>query len=159
MCYKYVNTNVQCFKTVKNSLLGNTQFSNIVDTVYSKQKNNKFIIDDFSIVTFINIRGTKSNNPYNPLDQKKKLLFKIRLTKIHKEESKQLSYDLRDFSIDLSDKTQVKTACFDYLEKIEVTNVNDLELNEKGSYVIKILIKDEKDSKYQIQMVHPISVK
>lgn len=159
MCVQYVNTNVQCFNTIKRGLLWDTGFSSILSSVKAEEKDNKFVIGDFSIVTFINIRGTQDeNNTNNPLVKKSKLSFRIRLTKVDKDPQKQLSYDIKDFDIDLSDRSKIHSACFDYLERIEITNIEKLVLESKGAYAIKILIKDETEDLYNIQMVHPIYV-
>ncbi len=160
MCMKYINSNVQCFNLSTKGLLGNVGFSSILDSVKSIQKEDKYIIDDFSIVTFINIRGTKNeNNMENPLNAKKKLNFRIRLTKLSENEDEQISYDLKDFDIDLSDESVVKKACFKYIERIEITNVENLTLSSNGAYVIKVLVKNSEEDLYDVQMLHPIYVK
>ena len=160
MCMKYINSNVQCFNLSTKGLLGNVGFSSILDSVKSIQKEDKYIIDDFSIVTFINIRGTKNeNNMENPLNAKKKLNFRIRLTKLSENEDEQMSYDLKDFDIDLSDESVVKKACFKYVERIEIINVENLTLSSTGSYVIKVLVKNSEEDLYDVQMLHPIYIK
>lgn len=160
MCMKYVNSNIQCFDNTTKDLFGNIGFSSILESVKSEQNDDKFIIDKFNIVTFINIRGTKSeSNSNNPVDMKKKMNFRIRLTKLSENEDEQISYDLKDFDIDLSDESIIKKACFKYAERIEVTTVNKLELESKGSYVIKILVKYDEDNLYDVQMLHPLYIK
>lgn len=160
MCMKYVNINVQCFETNTKTIFGNREFSSLLDSVKAEQKENRYIIGGFSIVTFINIRGTiNETTKDNPLNNKEKLDLRIRLTKLNEDKSKQTSYNLKDFSIDLSDETVVHKACFDYMERIEVTNIDGLVLDEPGAYVIKVLIKTKDSDMYDVQMVHPLYVK
>lgn len=63
-------------------------------------------------------------------------------------------------SVDLldADSSKIQEACFKYFETIQVTDVNGLELNEPGEYVIKILVKKANAERYDIQIVHPITV-
>ena len=161
MCMKYVNVNVCCFDDINNQIfnLGRTTFTSMLESVKSKEKNDKFIIGGFSIVTFVNIRGTRyGNNDNNPLDANKKLDFKIRLTKLDAKPENQLSYDLKDFSIDLSNKEATHHAYFDYKEHIEIVNVDTVVLQSKGAYVIKVLVKEDSEELYNVQMVHPLYV-
>lgn len=161
MCMKYVNVNVCCFDDINNNFLnlGRTTFTSMLESVKSKERNDKFIIGGFNIVTFVNIRGTRDgNNSNNPLDSDKRLDFKIRLTKLDAEPSKQLSYDLKDFSVDLSNKVSTHHACFDYKEHIEIVNVDTITLDSKGAYVIKVLVKEDSDNLYNVQMIHPLYV-
>lgn len=161
MCMKYVNVNVCCFDDINNNLLnlGRMTFTSMLESVRAKEKNDKFVIGGFNIVTFINIRGTRDgNNSDNPLDSNKKLDFKIRLTKLDVEPSKQLSYDLKDFSVDLSNKVSARHACFDYKEHIEIVNVDTITLDSKGAYVIKVLVKEDSEDLYNVQMIHPLYI-
>lgn len=160
MCMKYVNTNVQCFSSVATSILGHTGFSAIIESVKAEKNDEKYIIGGFNIVTFVNIRGTrgKNNTENNSLDRKDTLKFLIRLTKLDSDPEKQLSYDLKEFEIDLSDHKNLRHACFDYVERIEITEVDRLSLEEPGRYVIKILVKENSQKYYNVQMVHPIDV-
>lgn len=160
MCMKYVNVNVQCFEINTNAIFGNREFSSLLDSVKAEQKNDKYSIGGFSIVTFINIRGTINEGTIdNPLNNKENLDFRIRLTKLNEDKSKQTSYNLKDFSIDLSDNSVVHKACFDYMERIEITNVDGLVLDELGAYVIKVLVKASNSDMYDVQMVHPLYIK
>ena len=160
MCMKYVNINVQCFETKTNAIFGNREFLSLLDSVKAERKDNKYSIGGFSVVTFINIRGTKNTDTKdNPLNKKEKLDFRIRLTKLTADKNKQTSYNLKDFSMDLSDESVLSKACFDYIERIEITNVEDLMLDEPGSYVIKVLVKTSSSDMYDVQMVHPIKIK
>ena len=160
MCMKYVNANIQCFDENPIAFIGNTGFSHMIDSVKAKQKNDKYIVGGFNIVVFINIRGTqKKDNPDNPLDSNKKMDFKIRLTKLNEDPGKQISYDLKEFNIDLSDKNIIHHGCFDYCERVEIINVEELMLNDSGAYVIKVLVKERDSEQYDVQMIHPLYVK
>lgn len=161
MCMKYVNVNVQCFDVNPLRLGRGNILASLIDTVRCThiKKGDVCRLDSFSIITFINIRGTgKGNNPDNPVDGKKTLNFKVRLTKLSKDVESQTSYDLRDFSIDLSKSDIRHKACFEYCEVIEAINVSGLLLDEPGKYVIKILVKDSEADLYDVQVVHPIDV-
>lgn len=161
MCMKYVNVNVQCFAAQSLGFLGGAGLSSLIRTVPSTKKGEKYEVGRFTIATFVNIRGTgKGDNVDNPLDAGEKLDFKVRLTKISTDETKRLSYDLHEFSVDLldADSSKIQEACFKYFETIQVTDVNGLELNEPGEYVIKILVKKANAERYDIQIVHPITV-
>ena len=159
MCMKYVNANVQCFDDKKVGFWGDTDFSNIISTVKSTETKEGCVIGGFNIITFINIRGTqKGNNPENPVDMRKKLSFRIRLTKLDSQPENQLSYDLGDFELDLGDDKIRKTACFDYIEQIHVLELKDTVLKSNGSYVIKVLVKESNANLFDIQITHPLYV-
>lgn len=153
---KFINVNTQCFKN--NFLLGQNGALSLISSIDSTQENDKYIIGAFSIITFISIRGTiNKNDKDNPLDTNKTLSFRIRFTKLDEDSEKQLSYDLKDFDIDLK-KEKIHKACFDYVERIEVLNINKITLEQKGAYVIKIMVKEKDKEKYEIQTLHPLYV-
>lgn len=161
MCMKYVNVNVQCFDLNPLRLGGNNVLSSLVDTIHCTQqkKNNKYKLENFSIIVFVNVRGTgKGNNPDNPVDGRKNLDFKVRLTKLSKNVETQTSYDLHSFKMDLSKSEIRHKACFEYCEAIEAINVSGLLLDDPGKYVIKILVKDSETQLYDVQLVHPIDI-
>lgn len=159
MCMKYVNINVQCFKPKTKSLFVNTDCPSLLATVKAERKEDKYVIGGFGIATFINIRGTvNEQNTDNPLNNKEKLDFRLRLTKLDEDKNKQKSYNLKDFSIDLSENSVVHHACFDYMERIEITNIDELVLDELGAYVVKVLVKKSAAEKYDVQMLHPLFV-
>lgn len=160
MCMKYVNANVQCFdNSVSQYWFGNGTLSSFVKTVEcSEEGDGKYKVEKFGVLVFINIRGSENDKSNNPLEQKKKLEFKIRLTRLSKIPDEKLSYDLTDFTIDLSDKHLIQKACFDYIDLIKVINVSDLELKSVGDYVIKLLVREEGEKLYDIQMVHRLTI-
>lgn len=160
MCMKYLNTNIQCFdNSVSQYWLSNGALSSFIGNVgCSKEGADGYKVDKFGIVMFINIRGSASDQAHNPLAQKKKIDFKIRLTRLSKVPEEQLSYDLTDFVIDLSDESLIRKACFDYVDLIKVINVDNLIVKSTGEYVIKVLVRKVGEELYNIQMVHRLSV-
>ncbi len=159
MCMKYVNVSVQCFDRNPLKFLGGSGISALLDSVKCVEKDGKYVISRFDIVTFINVRGTTAGeNPQNPLDQGSVLDFRVRLTKLDDNPEKQVSYDLKDFVVDLSDDTICHRACFKYAEQVEVINVDNFELNETGHYVIKILVKKHGAELYDIQLAHSLHI-
>ena len=156
MCMKFVNVNVQCVEAPKLNLLVPNCMGSLVRSVKAERNGDLYSLGGFSIYTFVNVRGTQDKtNRDNPFNRTNKLCFKVRLTKLDPDKSKQISYDLRDFDVSLSN---VQTACFDFVEHIEVIEVNKLFLKDKGDYVVKILVKDYEEEKYDIQMVHRLSI-
>lgn len=161
MCKKYVNSNVHCFNAVKSDILGGVGFAPIISSVSAKRKDGRFVIGGFDIVVFLNIRGTgDGNDPQNPVDAGKKLYFKVRLTKLDETSDNQLSYDIKDFEIDLA-REEKHESCFKYVESIKVIHVDEILLDDKGSYTIKVLVKESSDPEelYDVQMTHNLYVK
>lgn len=160
MCMKYVNANVQCFNNSSSQLwFGNGGLSSFIKSVNCvKRDNGRYQVEKFGIAIFVNIRGSENDKQNNPLEQKKVLEFKIRLTKTSTQKDRQLSYDLASFTINLSDRDLIQTACFDYIDLIKVVNVNELELEATGDYVIKVLVREQGEDFYDIQMTHSLIV-
>ena len=159
MCMKYVNTNVQCFESGTSGFFERSDFIHMINKVEARKKEDFVVVSGFNVVVFINIRGTQGKaNPDNPLDAGEKLNFLIRLTKLDTNEDKQLSYTLQKFDIDLSDKAIQQQACFPYVEQVRILNIDNLLLKEQGNYVIKVLVKKDRDKSYDIQMTHSLIV-
>ena len=164
MCMKYVNATVTCFKSVtidNNKIISfNAPFKSIKSTV----NDNVLIVDNFALVTQIDFLGTSnsSHRPENPLEQKQKLDFIIRLTKCDQLEQKRIGKDLDIFSVDLDDmykKNQVDLACFGFLNYTRITNVTQLDLaGGIGKYVLKILIKPSHEINYTIQAMTKLTI-
>ena len=158
MFEKYINTNILCVDSNGRNILRGLNFSELRSSVSAKKKEEKFVVGGFDIVVFLNIRGTSSKNDSdNPVDNGGKLFFRIRLTKLDGDKNKRLSYDIKDFEVDLS-KEKKHESCFLYYEEIMVVHINDLEINEKGAYTVKLLVKDSPDQKkpYNVHMTHNI---
>lgn len=147
----YLNTNIQCFD--------NGVFPSLISNVSCSKKGvDRYKVDKFGIVVFINIRGSVSDQVHNPLAQKKRLDFRIRLTRVSDVPEEQLSYDLIDFVIDLADESLIRRACCDYVDLIKIINVNRLVLMSEGEYVLKVLVREVGEELYDIQTVHHLSV-
>ena len=160
MCMKYVNAIIQCFNDKSSGVFSVLNFSSIIESVSSEKKDDKYEIGGFSVAAFINIRGTRNTEiKDNPLNNGQTLNFRIRLTKLSEKPEEQLSYDLKDFTIDLSDSDNLHEACFKYMERIEVVNIDKLLVDKTGKYVLKLLVKDAASELYDVQMLHPIYVK
>lgn len=164
MCMKYVNANVNCFKSIdmdNNRILSyNAPFESIKSTNDSET----LLVNNFTLVTQINFLGT--NNPEhlveNPLEQRRTIDFIIRLTKCTKIEENRIGFDLDSFSINLSDMTEqeeINLACFGFLNYTRITNINQLDIpGGLGKYVIKVLIKDSDESEYSIQSMSKLTI-
>ena len=114
MCMKDVNANIQCFDGRVGGLFGSFGFSSMLESVRAEEKDGNYIIGGFNIVTFINIRGTNNLDVQdNPINNKQKLHFRLRLTKLSENKEEQISYNLKDFVIDLSKSDDIHKACFD----------------------------------------------
>lgn len=147
----YINVNICCSEEPLISIMK----SNLIDSVYSSVDNGDFLVDNFKILVFTNIRGTRDgNNLKNVLDMKKQLDVKIRLTSINDN----LSYDLKDFVIDLSDKSKLQDVGIKYFEQIDIIEVKDLKLKSNGDYIIKVLIKEKNDDLYDLHCIHKLII-
>ena len=161
---KYVNTTASLYKSVtlspNNEILSyDAPFS----VIQSEKKQSGISIGNFVVITQIDLIGTNKAEAHreNPLVQRAKLDFIIRLTKCDKEKSNRLGFDLDAFTIDLNEMEQkrlIHKACFDFFNYTQITNVGGISLPKgTGKYVIKVLVKEhEKDDKsYTIQsMTH-----
>lgn len=159
MCMKYVNVSVQCFDRNTLKFLGGSGLSSLLDSVKCSEKDGCFFIGKFDIVTFVNVRGTTSgNNPENPVDRKATLDFRIRLTYLDENSEGEFSYNLGDFSMDLSSEDILHEASFKYAEQVQVINVDNFKLEKPGHYVIKVLVKERGAELYDVQLAHSLHV-
>ncbi len=164
MCMKYVNANVTCFKSVVMDGDKIVSFNAPFEIIKSTNANDTLFIEDFSLVTQIDFLGTSDVNHMkdSSLEQKKTIDFIVRLTKCTRDEKDRIGFDLDSFSINLSDmyeNNKVNTACFDFLNYTQITNVKRLNLpGGNGKYVIKVLIKDCDESEYSIQSMTQLTI-
>jgi hypothetical protein len=133
----YLNANIQCFDNTQY-LTSNPLTHFTAHVTCSKTKTGQYKVHAFGIILFLNIRGSQCNQTHNPLSRQEKLNFKIRLTKVSEIPEGQLSYDLADFTLDLSDKSLIHKANFNYIDLIKVLNVRHLIINSTGEYVVKV---------------------
>lgn len=161
MCMKYVNANIQCFNSIGNDFSGRMTLRSSTERVRSRKlRSGKYEIDGFSIVVFINIRGSSDKDKSeSPIDRKQRLDFIIRLTKNDDDPEKRISYNLREFDVDFSKPIKLKHACFDYYERTEIVQVDKLTLDSAGAYTIKVLVKSDQNSDvYDVQIGHSLFV-
>ena len=161
MCMKYVNATVCCYKSIIDVNKKIVSYNLPFDTIDAEDK--RPAICDFQIVTQISIRGTLNEHeiPYNPIEQKKKLEFVVRITKCDADESKRQGADLDRFVVDL-EKEKIQMACFGFLNYNQITYVNRLKLPYGlGKYVIKVLVKEsgKSDDDLSIQSMYGITVR
>lgn len=164
MCMKYINTTARCFKSILMENDKIISYNAPFKSIKSNSDSDVISIDTFSVVTQIDFLGTNtdSNKMENPLEQKQKIDFIIRLTKCDLDETKRIGFDLDTFSIDLEemyDKEQVYMACFGFLNYTRITNIDKLTLpGGTGKYVIKVLAKQSNQSEYAIQSMTYLSI-
>lgn len=164
MCMKYVNASIRCYKsaTAVNGVV--TAYESPFVKIKCIPEDDKIFIKDFYVVTAIDFLGTNNSEHYadNPLAQKGKYDFIIRITKCSADEDERIGYDLRTFSIDIDDmylNNLVEKACFDYANVTKTVYVDSLELpGGTGRYVIKVLVKKAEDTRYSIQSMAPLFV-
>lgn len=163
MCVKNVNVTGTFFKkvTYENGL---KSFEMPFDTIVAKTMNNTTYIEDFSIVLNYCLLATNSEEykDDNVVNQKGKLYNLLRLSKVSKDEDKQLSVDLTEFTIDLNDPNlYVSHACVDYVTLRKVFSVSQISLDASlglGEYVLKILVKNDKNDMWNVQSYVPLRI-
>lgn len=168
MCMKYVNAAIECFLSVREEKGCPIVFINPFDEILSnKKEDGKFYLPDFKLITNINIIGTADQikqTDHILYRDGGKLDFIIRLTKCHRDINRRIYYDLDSFSLDIKSlrkSDQMDMACFDFVNYARKTNVLSFGLKENGPYVIKLLIKDEKqgDDEYSVQFMKRLDVR
>lgn len=163
MCTQYLNTNVAFFKNITKNNNDITAFSDPFDCLIADCYSNIVSINNFNIVTYINLLESNNKRAENILDKREKLQVRIRLTKCTKNENERLSVDLDEFEIDTSENNDiVNDACVPYLNFTRITHIDTINLdieNPKGSYVIKVIVKTPKDEKYTVQSMHHLKIK
>jgi hypothetical protein len=135
MDMRFLNTNVQCFKEVKNNRL-----CEIIREIPSVRTENGFAIGKFFVAIFVNGRGSAG-----------KLDFKIRLTKLENNTNKQKSKDLKDFSINFKNDNII-------VDQVNIAEVQCFDVPKKGEYLIKVLVKEKDEEKYHINSLHVIKI-
>lgn len=163
MCMKYINVNATCYKSVVMDGDKIVSLNAPFEVIKSSNADGTLFIGDFSMVTQIIFLGTSDSQhkQANPLEQKRTIDFKIRLTRCSKEEER-LCIDLDSFSIDLSEMYsdgKFSTACFDFFKYTQITNVKKINLDcGSGKYVVKVLIKDSEEKEYSIQSMTQLTI-
>lgn len=124
-----------------------------VHTIKTK-KNKPSELEPFRVYCSVNIVGTKDgNNPENPVDMKKIMQFKVRITKIDEDESKRLCFDISDFSVDCSNDALIdKDNNVKYIKTDTLIQANGLkDVPGKGRYCLRVLVKENTEDKYEVQ--------
>lgn len=163
MCMKNINITGTLFKkiTLENDF---QSFEMPFDTIVAKTNNNTLYIDDFSIVLNYCLMGTNKteNLSSNIVNQKGKLYTLLRLSKVSRDESKQLSVDLSEFVIDLSDPNlYISHACVDYVTFRKIFSVTQINLDKRaglGEYVLKILVRTDENDMWNVQSYIPLRI-
>ena len=163
MCMTNINITGTFFKKVTYGS-GFKSFEIPFDTIVAKTTNNTTYIDDFSIVLNYCLLATNNeeNKKDNIVNQKGKLYNLLRLSKVSKDEDKQLSIDLAEFLIDLNDPDlYISHACVDYVTLRKVFSVSQITLDNTaglGEYVLKILIKTDENDIWNVQSYIPLRI-
>lgn len=165
MCMKYLNATVNCFENViyrTNSSLPYA-YERPFDGVIAVKENGEYYLNSFGIVTSLCLLGTNKEDckKDNLLSQRGKLDVIIRLTKCDKDPEKRIGLDIDEFQIDCKEKEEdICVACYDFLNYTRITKTNRIKLDAgKGKYVIKVLVKDHKDSIYTVQSMFMLIIK
>lgn len=162
MCTQYLNANVALFKAVTKNNNEVTGFFEPFDCIVADCSNKVIRINEFNIITYINLLESSNKNAGNILDNRETLQVKLRLTKCTKNDNERLSLDLDDFEIKTKDSGDiVYDACVPYLNYKRITHVENIDLdieNPKGSYVIKVLVKTPAEQKYTVQSIYHLKI-
>lgn len=142
----WVNAAVQ-FSAVA-SLFGPGFFVDSVNCV--KRDDGRYSVDAFDIFLFLSFRSCLHDNENNPLNQRKKLDFKLRLS------CDDGHMDVTEFGVDLSDESRrdrfmVGDAECECVNLIESVAVRHLTVDAPGDYVIKVLVHEHGDELWNVQ--------
>lgn len=166
MCKKYINANLISFESIISENETPLVFRNPFDEIKAqKNSDGTYQIDGFQILSNINILGTDDKDK-----QKNHILYRdngalnfiIRLTKCDKDPEKRFYYDLDEFTIsikDLRNAHQVDGACFDFVNYARITKVLGFAVDCPGTYVVKLLIKENTEESYSVQFIKKLSIK
>ena len=162
MCTQYLNANIALFKSVTKSNNEVTGFFEPFDCIVADNSSKVIRINEFNIITYINLLESSNKKANNILDKRETLQVKIRLTKCTKDDNERLSIDLDDFEIVTKDSEDiVYDACVPYLNYKRITHIENIDLdieNPKGSYVIKVLVKTPEEPKYTVQSIYHLKI-
>lgn len=156
MCMKYVNSTIECYRVVVPNSKGEVSiFYDPFDTITAVSNGDgSFSIGGFALKTGICVLGTdnEEHKLENPIIQRDKLFFKLRLTKCSTDTEKRLGMDLDEFEVDLGELQEeglASIACYPFVNFGRVTFIDRIKLPENGfgKYVIKVLVHDERNHK------------
>lgn len=162
MCTQYLNVNVVLFKSVTKNNNEVVAFYKPFDCIVADSSNKVIKINEFNIITYINLLESRNKKANNILDRRETLQVKIRLTKCTRNENEKISIDLDDFEIVTKDSKEIiDDACVPYLNFKRITHIENIDLdieNPKGSYVIKVLVKTPSEEKYTVQTIYHLKI-
>ncbi len=166
MCKKYVNANLTCFESVVLENGVPLAFRNPFDEISAKKSvGGVYQIGGFRILSNINILGTadlEKQKDHILYQENGVLDFTIRLTKCDTDVNGRFYYDLDSFSLniaELRENHQIDGACFDFVNYARITEVPNFTVDKSGSYVIKLLIKENTEDKPTVQFIRKFFVK
>ena len=165
MCMKYLNATVECYQSVLKSDNSIVSLSGPFDKiVVNENKEGVFSVGGFAVVTHVNMLGTNKpeNKKNSSLEKQEKLEVVVRLTRCDRDVSKQIGIDLDKFVIDPyseDNKKNIHQACFPYFNYKRITEVKNIALPlGKGTYVIKVLVKESAQNQQTIQSMTYLSI-
>lgn len=126
-------------------------FQNQFDIISAKfDENGNPYIGGFYIITDINVLGTtkEEHKKDNFLESHKPFNVKIRITKINSEESKQYTWDIDTFTVNMANDDLIEKACVPFFNMANLTEVNRIILEKDdyiGKYVVKVLVQRDED--------------
>ena len=135
MGIRFLNTDVQCFKKANGE-----HFETILREVPAIKIDDNFYIGKFFMAVFINGRGDVG-----------KMDFKIRMTKLENDPKKQISQDLKDFTIKFPSDNII-------VDQVDLISVEQIEIPKKGLYAIKVLVKKTDEEKYKTNSLNILKV-
>ncbi len=165
MCMKYLNATVECYQSVLKSDNSIVSLNGPLDKiVVNENSEGVFSVGGFAVVTHVNMLGTDKpeNKEKSTLEKQEKLEVIVRLTRCDKDDSKQIGIDLDEFVIDPyaeENKRNIHQACFLYFNYKRVTEVDNIVVPfGKGTYVIKVLVKESGQNQLTIQSMTYLSI-
>ncbi len=163
MCLSNINAITKLFKQViiQDDV---TKFEMPFDTIVAKTINDELYIENFYIVTDFNMLYTnnKEKATTNIVNNNGTLQVLLRISRLSKDDSKQLNLDLCKYDINLSDENIViSKACVPYVQYEKILKVGKLSLSPQaglGDYVIKTLTRINDNDKWNIQNIIPLRI-
>ena len=138
---------------------GVIKFGNILDEIIAQEgQDNKIIVDELTVVTFINAFAETREGELN---KKYDILWTLESSNAEDTEMLQLVETKYDSAANQMHKDENKT-CRSFSNQIYKFTIRCLELKSGiGRYFLKIYLRDngQTDAKWQIQSINSISVK
>ena len=163
MCLANVNVITKLYKQVitQDDV---TKFEMPFDTIVAKTIDEEIYIENFYIVTNFNLLWTNNEEKAknNVVNNKGNLQVLLRISRLSKDNEKQLNLDLHKYNIDLSDENVVVChACVPYIQYEKILKVGKIPLSPQaglGNYVIKTLVRTKDEDNWRIQNIIPLRI-